>query len=170
VKRKKEMNIVRLSLISVAAAAAIALLPIRALADQPNVRYETVSTSVLIPAHTGLCSFDLNFTGTGTVKVTTYVDHNGVPVRQLVDGALTHSLTSAWASISTNGPAPVHVDLSTGNSVDTGNEFHFTLAGAGVVLAGAGRLVLDAQNVEISYSGLNVPADRVGALCAALGP
>jgi hypothetical protein len=98
------------------------------------------------------------------------VDQNGVPTSQFADGALLHTLSSAWKSISTNGPAPVHVDLATGQQTTTGNEFHFTLAGAGVVLAGAGQLVVDGQDVEVSYLGLNVPADRIPALCAALGP
>jgi hypothetical protein len=163
------MNIIRLTLLTAALAAAAALLPTRALADQPSVQSMTVNTSQLIPAGS-LCPFDLAFAGTGTIKMTTYLDQNGVPTSQFVDGALLHTLSSPWASISTNGPAPVHIDLSTGQQTITGNEFHFTLQGAGVVLAGAGRLVLDSQNVQISYSGLNVPADRIGALCAALGP
>jgi hypothetical protein len=164
------MKILRLSLIGLALVAIAALLPIRALADQPTVQTMTVNTSQLIPANTGLCPFDLTFTGTGTIRITTHVDANGTPTSQVADGALLHTLSSAWASLSANGPAPVHIDLTTGQQAITGNEFHFTLAGAGVVLAGAGRLVLDSQNVQISYTGLNVPADRIGALCTALGP
>jgi hypothetical protein len=62
------------------------------------------------------CPFDIVFTGTGTVKVTTFYDDSGTPVRQTVHGALTHTIGSAWHTLVSNGPAPVHVDLD-GRSV-----------------------------------------------------
>jgi hypothetical protein len=62
------------------------------------------------------------------------------------------------------------VDLITGTTTDTGNEYHFNLAGHGVVLAGTGRLAFDSNGNVIVQTGYEVSPDRVAALCAALGP
>ena len=68
------------------------------------------------------CPFDITFTGAGEVTITTYYDNNGTPIRQSVHGALVHTFFSAWHTLVSNGPAPVHVDLSTGQMVITGKQ------------------------------------------------
>jgi hypothetical protein len=54
--------------------------------------------------------FDITFTGTGTTKLTTHYDDSGTPIRQSVHGALTHTIFSAWHTLVSNGPAPVHIE------------------------------------------------------------
>jgi hypothetical protein len=65
-----------------------------------------------------------------------------------------------------NGPAPVHVDLTTGQTVETGKEVAFHVPGDGIVLGQAGRLVLAADGSQLSFNGSSV--DDIEALCAAL--
>jgi hypothetical protein len=115
-----------------------------------------------------LCPFDLTFTGTGTITLTTYYDNAGNPISQTVHGALTHTISSAWHTLNSNGPAPVQMDLATGETVLTGKEFAFHVPGDGIVLGMAGRLVLAADNTLLSFAG-NMVTDT-STLCAALGP
>src|SRR5947209_5971806 len=137
-----------LVLVMVAAAGLISVRPGAAHAASPSVETVSVNTSDVVPAGS-LCDFDLTFTGTGTITMTTYYDNTGTRVRQSIHGALTHTLSGPTGSLTSNGPAPVHVDLTTGTATDTGNEYHFNLAGHGVVLAGTGRLVFDSRENPI---------------------
>ena len=113
------------------------------------------------------CNFDITFSATGTVNVTTFYDNAGNPIRQSVHGALTHTVSSAWHTLTSNGPAPVHIDLTSGLATDTGMEFAFHIPGRGVVWAEDGRFVFGDLGV-ISYTGLNTL--DTDALCAALAP
>src|SRR4051794_6609100 len=113
------------------------------------------------------CGFDITFSAAGTVTVTTYYDNAGIPVRGTVHGSLTHTVSSAWHSLSSKGPAPVHIDLTAGVAVDTGKEFAFHVPGAGVVWAQNGRFVFGDTGL-ISYTGLN--SLDTAALCAFLAP
>jgi YD repeat-containing protein len=115
-----------------------------------------------------LCPFHLTFTGTGTITLTTYYDQAGNPTSQTVHGALTHTIFSAWHTLASNGPAAVHMDLATGEMVDTGKEFAFHVPGDGIVLGTAGRLVFAADGSVLSFAG-NMVTDT-STLCAALGP
>jgi hypothetical protein len=114
------------------------------------------------------CPFDVTFTGTGTIKLTTYYDNSGAPIRQSVHGALAHTIFSAWRTLVSNGPAPVHIDLSAGQMVDTGKEFAFHVPGDAIVFGQSGRLTLAADGSELSFTGHSVV--DTGALCAALAP
>jgi hypothetical protein len=111
------------------------------------------------------CGFDITFSGAGTVRVSTYYDNTGTPTRQSIHGSLAHTLSSAWHTLSSKGPAPVHIDLTAGISVDTGKEFAFHIPGSGVVWAQSGRFVFGDIGL-ISYTGLN--SLDTTALCAAL--
>ena len=82
-------------------------------------------------------------------------------------GSLTHTVSSAWHTLTSNGPAPVHIDLTSGLVTDTGMEFAFHIPGSGIVWAQAGRFVFNDIG-PVSYSGLNTL--DTGALCAALAP
>src|SRR5439155_23164684 len=113
------------------------------------------------------CGFDITFSAAGTVLVTTSCDDTGLPVRESIHGSLVHTVSSAWHSLSSKGPAPVHIDLTAGLSVDTGKEFAFHIPGAGVVWAQNGRFVFGDTGL-ISYTGLN--SLDTAALCAALAP
>ena len=114
------------------------------------------------------CPFDITFTGTGTVLVTTFYDADGNPVSESVHGALTHTISSAFRTLVTNGPAPVHIDLVAGTVATTGNEFTFHVPGDGIVFGQAGRLVSALDGSPLSFAGRSIV--DAPALCAALAP
>jgi hypothetical protein len=105
------------------------------------------------------CGFDITFIAAGTVTVTTYYHNAGLPIRESVHGSLSHTVSSAWHTLFSKGPAPVHIDLTAGLAVDTGKEFAFHIPGSGVVWAQNGRFVFG-DNGLISYTGLNTPSIR----------
>jgi hypothetical protein len=161
------MSPARFLILSVLLAAA-ATFPAAAAAQQPTVELIPVNDVQVLSGADSPCPFDITFTGTGTITRTTYYDNNGTPIRQSIHGALTHTLFSAWHTLVSNGPAPVHVDLASGEMVDTGMEFAFHVPGAGIVLAQAGRLTLAADFSELDFVGMSVL--NAEALCAALAP
>jgi hypothetical protein len=112
-------------------AAAAAFAPATASAQQPTVRLVPVDEVQVLAGADSFCPFDVVFTGTGTIAVTTFYDGDGNPVRQTVHGALTHTISSAWHTLVSDGPAPVHVDLSTGQTVDTASSTPFTFPATG---------------------------------------
>ena len=62
----------------------------------------------------------------------------------------------------------MHIDLATGQMVDTGMEYSFHLPGDGVIFGQAGRLTLAADGSQLSFVGMSVA--NVDGLCAALAP
>jgi len=139
-----------------------------AAARAPTVELMPVNDVTVFSGADSPCPFDIVFTGTGTVKVTTFYDDSGTPVRQSIHGALTHTIGSAWHTLVSNGPAPVHVDLATGNMVVTGKEFAFHVPGDGIVFGQDGRLTSAADGTELAFNGRSVV--NVTELCAALAP
>lgn len=155
--------------LALSAAAAVAVVVAGpAVATPPTVELVPVDYAQVFSGPDSPCGFDVTLTGRGTVRQTTYYDAAGAPVRMSVHGALTHTISSAWHTLVSNGPAPVHVDLATGQMVDTGMELSFHVPGSGVVFGQAGRLVLAADETQISFVGMSVL--KPGALCAALAP
>jgi hypothetical protein len=67
-----------------------------------------------------------------------------------------------------NGPAPVHIDLTSGQMIDRGKEYGFHVPGDGIVLGQSGRLTFAADGSELSFAGHSVL--DAAALCAALAP
>jgi len=152
----------------IAVTAAVALFAANvASAKAPTTTQMPGDYSVTFAGPDSPCGFDITFSGAGTVTVTTFYDNAGNPVRESVHGALTHSVSSAWDTLTSNGPAPVHIDLTSGLATDTGKEFAFHVPGSGVVWAQNGRFVFGDIGL-ISYRGLNT--FDTGALCAALAP
>ena len=154
-------------IVSVAVAVA-AFLPMTASAQQPAVQLVPVNDVVVFAGADSPCPFDITFTGTGTVRLTTFYDANGSPIGQTVHGSLTHTISSAWHTLVSNGPAPVHIDLASGQMIDTGKEFAFHVPGDGIVFGQSGRLVLAADGSQLSFAG-NTVVDTA-ALCSALAP
>lgn len=109
-------------------------LPAGALADKPGVTTQPVDMSIPIPAGT-LCGFDLAFTETGNLTVTTFSDGS-----QFFQGILQHTIIGPGGTLSSIGPAPVHFDVNTGVITDTGMQFSFHVPGDGVVFAQTGSL------------------------------
>ena len=161
------MNFIRV-LIAVCAVAAAAAFPMGAAAHAPSVELVQVDDVQVFSGADSPCPFDITFTGSGTIKLTTYYDTTGTPNRQSVHGALTHTIYSAWHTLVSNGPAPVHIDLATGQTVDTGKEFAFHVPGDGIVFGQDGRLTLAADGNQLSFAGRSVV--DTAALCAALAP
>ena len=151
-----------------AAAVLAAAFPAAAAATAPTVELVQVNEVTVFTGADSPCPFDTVFTGTGTVKVTTFYDESGTPVRQSIHGALKHTFGSAWHTLVSNGPAPVHVDLTTGNIVDTGKEYAFHVPGDGIVFGVDGRLIFAADGTELAFDGNSVL--NTDELCAALAP
>jgi len=145
-----------------------ALLPLAASAQPPSSVQVPVNDVQDFSGADSPCPFDITFTGTGTITVTTYYDATGTPIRESVHGALTHTISSAWHTLTSNGPAPVHVDATTGQMIDTGKEFAFHVPGDGIVFGQAGRLIFAADGSELSFAGNSVL--NTAALCQALSP
>ena len=118
------MTAVRTLIVATVAAVAL-VVPLTASAQQPTVELVPINDVQILSGADSPCPFDVTFTGTGTVALTTFYDNDGNPIRQSVHGALTHTISSAWHTLVSNGPAPVHIDLATGQMVDTGMEFAF---------------------------------------------
>jgi len=152
----------------VVAVAVAAFFPLTASAQQPAVEFVPVNDVQVFAGIDSPCPFDITFTGTGTVRLTTYYDATGLPIRQSVQGSLAHTIFSAWHTLASNGPAPVHIDLAGGQMIDTGKEFAFHVPGDGIVFGQSGRLVLAADGSQLSFAG-NTVVDTA-ALCAALAP
>ena len=151
------------------ASAAFVVFPLTAAAAQPPTSVQEPTNDVQVfSGPNSPCPFDITFIGTGEVTITTYYDNSGTPIRQSVHGALVHTIFSAWHTLVSNGPAPVHLDLSTGQIVDTGKEYAFHVPGDGIVFGQAGRLVFAADGSELSFAGNSVV--NTSELCAALGP
>jgi hypothetical protein len=153
--------------ISIAMTTASLLLANAAAASAPTTSEMPGDYSQTFSGAESPCGFDITFSAAGTVKVTTYYDNAGVPVRLTIHGSLAHTVASAWHSLYSKGPAPVHIDLTAGVAVDTGKEFAFHIPGSGVVWAQNGRFVFSEIGL-VSYNGLNTLDTDV--LCAALAP
>ena len=153
--------------ITIAAIAAIASLHLAnvASAAPPTTEEMPADYSQTFTGADSPCGFDITFSAAGTVVVTTYYDNTGTPTRESIHGSLAHTVSSAWHTLSSNGPAPVHIDLTAGVATDTGKEFAFHIPGSGVVWAQNGRFVFGEIGL-ISYSGLN--SLDTTALCGAL--
>ena len=152
----------------VVALAVAAFFPLTASAQQPAVEFVPVNDVQVFAGADSPCPFDITFTGTGTIRLTTYYDANGLPIRQSVHGSLVHTIFSAWHTLVSNGPAPVHIDLAGGQMIDTGKEFAFHVPRDGIVFGQSGRLVLASDGSQLSFDG-NTVVDTA-ALCSALAP
>src|SRR4051794_6558819 len=157
----------RTLLIPITLAAASLLLASAAFASPPTTAEMPGDYSQTFTGADSPCGFDITFSVAGTVNVTTYYDNTGVPIRESIHGSLAHTVASPWHSLSSKGPAPVHIDLIAGLAVDTGKEFAFHIPGSGVVWAQDGRFVFGDIGL-ISYNGLN--SLDTNALCTALAP
>ena len=151
-----------------AAALVAAAFPAAAAARAPTVELVPVDDVFVFSGADSPCPFDVVFTSTGTVERTTFYDSSGTPIRQSVHGALTHTIGSEWHTLVSNGPAPVHVDLTSGDMVDTGKEYAFHVPGDGIVFGADGQLTFAAEGSELAFNGRSVL--NVAELCAALAP
>ena len=94
------MNVPHSFLMIVVAVAVAALFPLTATAQPPTTVLLAVNDVQVFAGAESPCPFDVTFTGTGTIKLTTDYDNSGAPIRQTVHGALTHTIFSAWRDFS----------------------------------------------------------------------
>src|SRR5204863_215809 len=104
--------------IAVIAATAALLLTNAASATPPTTEEMPADYSQTFTGADSPCAFDITFSAAGTVTVTTYYDNTGTPIRESAHGSLAHTVSSAWHTLSSKGPAPVHLDLTAGGAVD----------------------------------------------------
>jgi hypothetical protein len=50
----------------------------------------------------------------GQVRAREGSPHAGLPIRESIHGSLAHTVSSAWHTLSSKGPAPAHFDLTAG--------------------------------------------------------
>jgi hypothetical protein len=141
------------------------LLAAAASASTPTTAEMPADYSQIFTGADSPCGFDITVSAAGTVTVTTYSDNTGTPIRESIHGSLAHTVSSAWHTLSSKGPAPVHIDLTASVAIDTGKEFAFHIPGSGVVWAQNGRFVFGDIGL-ISYTGLN--SLDTNAVCGAL--
>jgi hypothetical protein len=127
------------------------VLPASALADKPAVTAMHVDYTQVIPGDQNPCGFDLMFTGLGDLSVTTFSDGT-----QIAQGILQHTVSGPGATLSSIGPASVHIDPNTGIATDTGMQFSFHVPGEGVVLAQAGNFSFLPDGTVVAIHGLNL--------------
>jgi hypothetical protein len=94
-------------------------------------------------------------TFTETVRVTTFFDADGTPVRAQIHvnfaGVVTNPVTGA--SVEDNGHQMLIQDLVTGTETQVGLVFSSTVPGVGVVFHDVGRVVFDADGNVIFEAG-----------------
>ena len=135
-------------------------------ADAPTVTQDSLHRSIPhfleCPGFTVAGVFDVDRT------VTTFVDHDGTPIRQVTHVHFTGTLTntSSGKSIPDAGNQVVTVDLLTGTQTVDARVRVDTVPGEGVILAQVGRLVRNAQGALIFVAGQqDVATNNLGDFC-----
>ena len=110
--------------------------------------------------------------GSGTGKLTTYFDRDGVPSRLLFQGRYRGTLTNSVTGFQiTDDPsvANIFVDLKTNTQANVGTFYNITLPGQGVVLFETGRIVFGEDGFPTFIAGPHRPGDEIfDIICAAL--
>jgi len=139
---------------------------------EPYELVEVIAPGEPLIFGTNPCPFAITLHHQGTFVTTTFFDAQGTPIRLLGrPKAFTETYSANGRSISTKSVASVRIEATNGEITITGrgSQRHLHLPGAGLLLAQAGRFVLDPETgVVISFSGLNIPAGS--EFCAALSP
>jgi hypothetical protein len=139
---------------------------------EPYELVEVIAPGEPLIFGTNPCPFAITLHHQGTFVTTTFFDAHGTPIRLLGRSeAFTETYSANGRSISTKSVASVRIEATNDELTITGrgNQRHLHLPGAGLLLAQAGRFVLDPETgVVISFSGLNIPAGS--EFCAALSP
>ena len=158
-----------------AVAVALLTLPVAVSAAPPVV--ETFHNEDSF-AFAGPCPNGVTLVGTFTedVRVTTYFDKAGTPVRSQIKVNVAGVVTNPETGESVENPAhtTIFVDLVEGTEAQVGLVFKATVPGVGVVFHDVGRVVFDAAGNLIFEAGphdvLNTAGDHPvrAAFCAAL--
>ena len=116
--------------------------------------------------------FIITESGAGTVRITTYFDRAGQPIRVLFQGrfkgTLTNLDTGAFLSDSPS-VANITLDLIAGTQTNVGAFYNITVPGKGVVYFDVGRLVFDGFGPPVFIAGQHrPPGEALSILCEAL--
>ena len=129
--------------------------PVFAVAPTTDTEEFTVTNSTVVTncADLGAAyAFAITENATGTVRATTYVDSDGVPVRRHIhikySGSFTNSVTG-YTVVSEPDSLNVMEDLRDHTSAVVGLGWSINVPGQGHVLVNAGRLVFDDTTGEL---------------------
>jgi hypothetical protein len=116
--------------------------------------------------------FQIYADGAGSVRITTYFNREGDPIRVhlqgLYNGTLTNSVTGK-SILDSPSRANATFDLIAGTQTNVGAYWTVTVPGVGAVLIQAGRLVFDGDGPPVFIAGPNLPPDEtIAVLCDAL--
>ena len=108
----------------------------------------------------------------GTVKITTYFNAQGDPIRALFQGRARGTLTNSVTGFTVKDAPSIRngfFDLVTDRVTNVGVDFHITVPGSGVVVLQAGRIVFDGAGPPIFIAGPHFPPPvQMAMICAAL--
>ena len=138
---------------SLAAAFALLALPVLAAAAPPLI--ETFHTEGSAP-FAGPCPNGVTLVGTFTedLRVTTFFDEEGNPVRVQIKVDFVGVVTNPVTGESTENPShqTIIIDLVEGTETQVGLVFSTTVPGEGVVFHDVGRVVIDAAG-DVTLAG-----------------
>jgi hypothetical protein len=154
--------------------AALLALPSGVLAAKPTV--ETEHFEGLFDLGTCPSGVTLEEPFTADLRITTFFDNTGTPIRIQVIGHFTGVVTNpeTGQSVEDLGHANYTLDVATGALTSTGLLYTSTIPGVGVVLHDVGRLVTQADGTVTFEAGPHDVFDLYGndpaaAFCAILG-
>ena len=125
--------------------------------------HRVINPFSVCPTFSVIGTFDI------TREITTFYDRSGVPVKRIIRADITGTVTNAATgySLPTAGVRIFHYDLTTGEFFSTGSNNTTKLPEGGKSVAGAGRLVFDAEGHLLEHVGPD-SATEVAQSCAAL--
>jgi hypothetical protein len=116
--------------------------------------------------------FQIFADGYGSMRLTTFFDRDGQPIRVALhgvyNGIMTNSVSGATLSDSPS-VANITFDLVAGTQTNIGAYFTVTTPGEGTVLIEAGRIQFDGSGPPTFIAGPHLPpSDTLATLCEAL--
>lgn len=143
----------RLLVLVVVGSAIASLFAATAAADQPTIEEQTLHRS--IPNFISCPGFGVANEGDINRTVFTFTDDAGTPIRRVLHVHFTATLTNTVTgkSIPDEGNFIVTTDLTTGTTTVVGGIRLDTVAGLGLILAQAGRYVIDPHGDVVFIAG-----------------
>ena len=139
-------------------------------ADTPVVEVSAFSDVNVVIANCG--DFFIVANGAGTMRLTTYFDNHGNPIRVHFQGRYNGTMTNSVTGYSlADAPsvANIFADLVTGTQTNIGAFFTVTAPGDGVILFDAGRIVFEGSGPPVFIAGPHHPSvESRQILCNAL--
>jgi hypothetical protein len=158
---------IRATALSAMILGACLLFPGRTFAATPQIQFIPVSFGHVAPDLSAACGFQVTVWDQGTIKVATYVDNAGNPVRaQLIFQNFKLTFSGNGKSFTSPSPDPNSINLVTGTTSVHGLQLAIIVPGRGVLGIQAGTVVVDANGNVVFQAG-QVIADNA-AICTAL--